>query len=96
MDRLSFFPPEDVIRQYRQVFTQKGGEEITIDMLFDFGVFEESKDNDDVVLRNYGIRLLKILGGGQINRETIREFIKRLVRQPLKQVGDTDQSNMEV
>lgn len=84
MNRLDLFPNKDMIAGYRKVFSGPGSDEVLLHMIFDCGLFIESDSPEDVALRNYGIRVLKILGGGEVDKETIREFIKRLIRQPLK------------
>jgi hypothetical protein len=84
MDRHDLFPTEELIADYRRIFTGRGSEDVIMHILYDYGVFVESDTPEDVVLRNQGIRLLNILGGGEIDRETIRIFIKALVRQPVK------------
>ncbi|MDD5244086.1 MAG: hypothetical protein PHU49_08715 [Syntrophorhabdaceae bacterium] len=85
MNRLDLFPTIDTIKEYRKVYSRPGADEVLLHQLFDFGVWEESATPEDVTLRNQGVRLLKILGGGEVGRETIREFIRRLIRQPLKE-----------
>jgi len=53
-------------------------------MLFDLGAFQETSEfNEDVVLKNYGTRLLKILAGGEVGEDSIDGFITRLLKQPL-------------
>lgn len=84
MGRLDLFPNEELIADYRRVFSGKGSDDVLLHMIYDFGVFEETENDEDVVLRNQGIRMLGILGGGEIDKETIRDFVKRLVRQPVK------------
>jgi hypothetical protein len=86
--RLDLFPKDDLIVNYRNIFTGKGSEDVLLHMLYDLGIFEETQNEEDVVLKNYGIRLIRILGGGEVSRETIREFIKRLVMQPLKETKE--------
>ncbi len=88
MARLDLFPKNDLIVDYRNIFTGKGSEDVLLHMIYDLGIFEETQNDEDVVLKNYGIRLLRILGGGEVSRETIREFIKWLVKQPLKEKKD--------
>ncbi len=84
MGRLDLFPNKELIADYQRVFTGRGSEDVLLHILFDDGVFEETESIEDMTLKNRGIRLLKILGGGEINRETIRVFIRALVRQPAK------------
>jgi hypothetical protein len=79
MDRHDLFPNEELIADYRRISV-----DVIIHVLFEYGVFIESDKPEDVSLRNQGIRFLHILGGGDIDKETIREFIKRLIRQPIK------------
>jgi organic radical activating enzyme len=53
-------------------------------MLYDLGVFVEVTDGaEDVALKNYGTRLLKILSGGEPTQANIEEFAKRLMKQPI-------------
>ena len=84
MQRHDFFPNNNLIRQYRQVFSSRSGQMVLGHMLFDLGVFLEISDAvEDVALQNYGIRLLKILAGGEPNENSVEEFTKRLMKQPL-------------
>lgn len=84
MQRHDFFPNNNLIRQYRQVFSSRVGQMVLSHILYDLGVFLEISDNqDDVTLKNYGIRLLKILAGGEPNENSVEEFTKRLMKQPL-------------
>ena len=53
-------------------------------MLYELGTFSDVADTDeDIALRNYGNRLLKILSGDEINDNSIKEFANRIMRQPL-------------
>ena len=84
MQRHDFFPNNGLIRQYRQVFSSRVGQTVLGHILYDLGVFLEISDNqDDVTLKNYGTRLLKILAGGEPNENSVEEFTKRLMKQPL-------------
>lgn len=85
MNRLDLFPSADMIREYRKLYSKPGADEVLLHVLFDYGVFIESDTPEDVTLRNQGIRLLRILGGGEVNKETIRGLLKQLMRQPLKE-----------
>jgi hypothetical protein len=85
VDRLDLFPNETLIAEYRRVFSGKGSDDVLLHIIYDLGIFEESANEEDVTLKNYGIRLLRILGGGEVDKETIRDFIKRLARQPVKE-----------
>lgn len=78
------FPKNSLIDQYRRVFSSKHGVDILYHMLYDLGVFQEISDGpEDVALKNYGLRLLKILGGGGPDEDTIRQFTKKLMKQQL-------------
>ena len=83
MHRLDLFPSKEMIYQYRAAFSTPAGRAALNHILYDLGVFQEITDGpEDVALKNYGIRLLKILGGGEI--DGIEEFTKLLMKQPLK------------
>ena len=84
MHRLDTFPNNDLIAQYRQAFSSRSGQVVLVHMLYDLGVFIETSDApEDVALKNYGMRLIKILGGGEVDENTMIEFTKRLMKQPL-------------
>lgn len=85
MHRLETFPTNELICQYRQTFSGRTGISTLTHMLFDLGVFQGiSESAEDVALKNYGIRLLEIIGGGRIDGNNMEEFIKRLIKQPLE------------
>lgn len=53
-------------------------------MLYDLGVFEQVHGGaEDIALKNYGNRLLKILSGSEVNDSSIKEFVNKLMRQPI-------------
>ena len=84
MRRLDIFPNNDLIQAYRTTFSTRAGKEVLKHMLYDLGAFQETSEfNEDVVLKNYGTRLLKILAGGEIGEDGIDQFINRLMKQPL-------------
>lgn len=84
MHRLDFFPGPDLIDQYRQVFSTRVGRDVISHMLFDLGVFQEITDGaEDVALKNFGLRLLKILAGGETAKESVDVFLVKLMKQPL-------------
>jgi hypothetical protein len=83
------FPTNEMISQYRKVFSSNEGLEVMTHMLFDLGMFEEiAESNEDVALKNYANRLLLILSGSAPEKENMQEFIKRLMQQPLPKVKD--------
>lgn len=54
-------------------------------MLYDLGVFQEITNGpEDVALKNFGLRLLKILAGGEPAPESIDAFLVKLMKQPLE------------
>ena len=84
MHRLDTFPNNDLVSQYRQAFSSRAGQVVLAHMLYDLGAFIEISDApEDVSLRNYGTRLIKIIGGGEVDENTMMEFTKRLMKQPL-------------
>ena len=89
MHRLDTFPNNDLIAQYRQAFSSRSGQIVLAHMLYDLGVFiETSEAPEDVFLKNYGMRLIRILGGGEVDENTMMEFTKRLMKQPLTKGED--------
>jgi hypothetical protein len=81
----------DLVGYYRQIFSTSEGQEVLVHMLCELGVMvETSSSPEDVALRNYGIRLLKILSGGEPIRENIKQFTKQLMRQPIPKEQDDD------
>jgi predicted alpha/beta superfamily hydrolase len=73
------------ISQWRNTFSSSQGIETLIDLLTSCRVFEYSECHEHTIQQNQAIFIMKALGGGEVSRETIREFIKALVRQPLKE-----------
>lgn len=72
-----------LIRQYRKVFASNDGLDVLEHIFYDLGIFQPCSDTpDDVALKNYGTRLLTILGAGQPEEDTVKTFIKRLISQP--------------
>lgn len=84
MHRLDFFPTNALINQYRQVFSSRAGRDVLAHLLFDLGVFQEISDGpEDVALKNFGLRLTKILAGGEPAPESVDSFMMKLMKQPL-------------
>lgn len=84
MHRLDTFPNKELIGHYRRVFSSGPGLAVLTHMLYDLGTFLEVTDGaEDIALKNYGNRLLKILAGGEPSQNSIEEFAKRLMKQPL-------------
>ena len=92
MHRLDLFPGNTLIDQYRRVFSSKHGVDILSHIIYDLGVFNETSDTqEDIVLKNYGLRLLKILGGGEPDEDTIRQFTRKLMKQSLSKETNTNE-----
>lgn len=84
MQRLDLFPNNELISQYRQVFSSGAGLTVLSHILYDLGTFlEVSAGPEDIALKNYGNRLLKILSGGEIAEDNLKAFTKQLMKQPL-------------
>lgn len=83
MHRLDLFPKNTLIGQYRQVFSSRSGQDVLSHILYDLGLFLETTGQEDVALRNYGLRLLKILGGGEPHKNTTQIFTEKLMKQQL-------------
>ena len=90
--RLDLYPGRDILLKYRNVFSAKEGPAVLAHMLFEMGVFMEipGPSPEDVALKNYGARLLSILGGGTIDIKTTEDFIKRLFLQPIPDESKED------
>ena len=73
----------DIVQRYRNVFTVKDGLFVLAHMLSELGFFDDSDPNNpkEVALKMYGARLLKIIGGGIIERNAFDAFIKILATQ---------------
>ena len=83
MHRLDFFPANELIGQYRQVFSTRNGLEVLTHILGDLGVMQQMGTEEDVALKNYGNRLLSILAGGEVSANSVQEFAERIMRQPI-------------
>ena len=81
--RLDTFPKTELILCYRSAFSTRAGKEVLKHVLYDLGAFEETFTDEDVVLKNYSTRLLKILAGGEIGEDGVERFVDRLIKQPL-------------
>jgi hypothetical protein len=78
-------PKNNLIIQYRRVFSSTHGIDVLNHILFDLGTFTETSDSsEDVALKNYGLRLLKILGGGEPQEDTMKVFTMQLMKQILE------------
>jgi len=77
-------PEPDLIAQYRAAFSTRAGQTVLVNMLDELMVFSHMESTaEDVALKNYGLRLLAILGGGGLAAENVEDFTMRLMRQPI-------------
>ena len=91
MHRLEYEPTEELIASYRTTFSSRHGQEVLVHMLFDLGVFEIITEGaEDIALKNYGTRLLKILSGGGPTKENLQDFMVKLMKQPLPKKQEED------
>lgn len=89
MHRLDTFPGNDLIKQYRNTFGGNEGETVLAHILYELGLFEEiSLSPEDMALKSYASRLLKILGGGEVRIDTIKNFIGQLNSQRLEEKNE--------
>lgn len=90
MRRLDTFPTNGLILYYRTAFSTRAGKEVLKHMFYDLGAFAETLSDEDVILKNYATRLLKILAGGEVGEDGIEQFINRLIKQPLEKIQKED------
>ena len=77
-------PDEEKVGMYRQTFSTRAGRATLVDMLDELMVFSHMDSTaEDVALKNYGLRLLAILGGGGISAENMDALTIRLMKQPI-------------
>ena len=88
MHRLDTFPDETLIGQYRTVFSSRSGLDVLGHMLWDLGVFQQISDGpEDVALKNYGLRLVSVLAGGEVAAGSLHAFLEAAMRQPVSRGG---------
>lgn len=78
--------PKDVAltQTARAALSTRPGQALLTWILEDCGTFDPSPVTPEaVVLRNWSMRLLTILGGGGLDRENVQAFTMRLMKQPL-------------
>jgi hypothetical protein len=71
---------KETVQRYRNVFTVNDGLFVLAHMLSELGFFDDI-DEKDVALKLYGARLLKIIGGGDVQRNAFDAFIKNMAAQ---------------
>ena len=74
---------KELVKRYRNVFTVHDGLFVLAHMLSELGFFDDIDVNNpkEVALNLYGARLLKLIGGGDIQRNAFDAFIKILATQ---------------
>ena len=84
-------PPKDVIQKYRNTFTSREGLAVLAHMFGELGFFDNMEENNP--RRIYAMRLLEIIGAGEVQRSAFDVFIKALSGQGIvepKQIKDMD------
>lgn len=84
-------PPKDVIQRYRNVFTSREGLFVLAHMFGELGFFDSLEENNP--RRIYAMRLMEIIGAGEVQRNAFDVFIKALAGQGIvepKQIKDMD------
>lgn len=74
---------KDISQRYRNVFTVKDGLFVLAHMLSELGFFDDIDVNNPkaVALKLYGARVIKWVGGGDVQRPAFDAFIKVLATQ---------------
>ena len=85
MNRLDTFPTIELVKSYRNVFSGVEGPKVLAHILYELGLFQEvSYSPEDQALKNYGSRLLSILGGGDVGMTAVTMLSRQLMSQPLE------------
>ena len=79
----NLFPTNSLIQMYRNVFSHGEARHVLYSMLFDLGFFNENVLPEDLPLRNYATKLLKILGAGEIKMNAIDNLVNGLKSNPI-------------
>lgn len=86
--------PRDVAltNMMRSALSSRNGQALLTWILEDCGAFDPNPVGpEELALRNWSMRLLKILGGGGLDRENVQAFTMRLMKQPLIIEEEEDQ-----
>jgi hypothetical protein len=85
MPELKTASAREICQAYRNVFTTGDGPKVLADILFCLGVFDDlpRMTPEASALKNYGSRLMIIVGGGAVNGSAVENLIKSLSGQPL-------------
>lgn len=73
----------EIATLYRDVFSTNKGQVVFFHLLQSMMVYDVTSTAEEVALRNFGIQLQALIGGGYIDQSTVQEFTKRLMKQPL-------------
>ncbi|MFH2073791.1 MAG: hypothetical protein ABIJ57_00395 [Pseudomonadota bacterium] len=77
-------PDKQTIENYRRTFSSPHGQETLADLLDKLCVFSPLPATAEVMaLKDFGMWLLAVLGGGHISQENMKTFTMRLMKQPL-------------
>lgn len=77
--------PKDLVQQYRNVFSTLEGQSVLAHILMELGTLVDLPDMspEDYALKNYGARLLRILGAGIVNQHAIEMLVQGLMDNPI-------------
>lgn len=92
MSRLDFIPTKELIEAYRTVFSSKRADEVLGHMFWELGLFNDNTDMtaEEFALRSYANHLIMILSGSRVSQDTLNEFIKKLIDQPIPEEKEED------
>lgn len=75
---------EEMTYKFRKVFSSRDGQDVLLWILRDCGALDAIPATAEAVtLRNWGIRLLTLLGGGELTNENIKVLTHAVMRQPI-------------
>jgi hypothetical protein len=68
---------KELVQQYRNVFSHTEAKHVLAHILFELGTFIDIPEMtpEDAALKNYGARLLNILGGGEVTIKAVEQFV---------------------
>lgn len=79
MHRLDTFPGSELIQKYRNTFGSTEGREVLAHIIYELGLFEEiTLSPEDMAMKNYASRLLKIMGAGEVKLDAVKNFAGQL------------------
>lgn len=74
-----------LVQQYRNVFSGSEGKSVLAHILMELGTFIDLPDMspEDYALKNYGARILRILGAGEVSQHAIDVFVQGLMNKSI-------------